>query len=119
LLVEARFARVVIACADPHPNANGAGAARLKDSGACVEFGLMQAEAEALNAGFFHRVRTGLPLIEASDTPDGFDGAFETAPGESVRAAAERFAAAGLNRLRVSPASPLLPALRGAGLLGG
>jgi diaminohydroxyphosphoribosylaminopyrimidine deaminase / 5-amino-6-(5-phosphoribosylamino)uracil reductase len=119
LLAEAGLARVVIASPDPHPNANGGGTVLLQAAGARVELGLMQAEAEALNAGFFHRVRTGLPLIEASDAPEGFDALFEILPGESPRAAAERFAAMGLNRLRVPPASLEFDVLRAAGLLGG
>lgn len=52
-LIEAGVARVVIATRDPHPNASGAGIARLQAAGVAVEFGLMEAEARAQNATFF------------------------------------------------------------------
>lgn len=53
LLARARVARVVIACADPHPLAAGAGPAKLRAAGIAVEIGLCETEARALNAAFF------------------------------------------------------------------
>jgi pyrimidine deaminase RibD-like protein len=53
LLIGAGVARVVIATGDPHPFAAGVGVERLRAAGVVVESGLMDAEARALNAGFF------------------------------------------------------------------
>ena len=53
LLVNAGLARVVIAARDPHPFADGVGVARLRGAGVAVEFGVLEAEARALNADFF------------------------------------------------------------------
>ncbi|HET7042635.1 MAG TPA: bifunctional diaminohydroxyphosphoribosylaminopyrimidine deaminase/5-amino-6-(5-phosphoribosylamino)uracil reductase RibD, partial [Gemmatimonadales bacterium] len=53
-LIAAGVARVVIAAADPNPEAGG-GAAKLRAAGIAVETGLLQAEARRLNAPFFHR----------------------------------------------------------------
>lgn len=55
LLIQAGIARVVIATRDPHPNAAGAGIARLRAAGVVVEEGDLEAEARALNAGFIAR----------------------------------------------------------------
>ncbi|OQW64108.1 MAG: riboflavin biosynthesis protein RibD [Proteobacteria bacterium HN_bin10] len=55
LLIQAGVARVVIAAGDPHPFAAGAGVERLRAVGVAVESGLFEAEARALNAGFFAR----------------------------------------------------------------
>lgn len=52
LLIQAGVKRVVIAASDPHPNAKGAGVARLRDAGIVVDEGLMQLEARMLNAAF-------------------------------------------------------------------
>ena len=54
-LLEAGLDRVVIATTDPHPQGDG-GLARLKAAGVTVDLGLMQAQADALYAGFFARV---------------------------------------------------------------
>ncbi len=53
LLISHRIARVVIAARDPHPLANGAGIARMRDAGIVVEVGLMEAEARMQNVPFF------------------------------------------------------------------
>lgn len=55
LLIAAGVARVVIAARDPHPFANGAGLARLREAGIVVELGVLEAEARAQNAAFFAR----------------------------------------------------------------
>jgi len=55
LLLSAGVARVVIATRDPHPNADGAGVARLQAAGVAVAFGVLEAEARAQNAAFFAR----------------------------------------------------------------
>ena len=53
-LIAAGVARVVIAVADPNPEARG-GAAKLRSAGVEVEVGLLAEEARRLNAPFFHR----------------------------------------------------------------
>lgn len=53
LLNRAGVARVVIACADPHPLAAGAGPEKLRAAGIAVDIGLLEADARALNAAFF------------------------------------------------------------------
>ncbi|MEZ5996904.1 MAG: bifunctional diaminohydroxyphosphoribosylaminopyrimidine deaminase/5-amino-6-(5-phosphoribosylamino)uracil reductase RibD [Hyphomonadaceae bacterium] len=55
LLIGAGIARVVIATRDPHPNAAGAGVARLRAAGVSVEIGLLEPEARQLNAEFLAR----------------------------------------------------------------
>ena len=61
-LLAARVARVVAATADPYTVAGG-GAERLRASGVDVTLGVMQAEAEAQNCGFFSRHRRGRPWV--------------------------------------------------------
>jgi diaminohydroxyphosphoribosylaminopyrimidine deaminase/5-amino-6-(5-phosphoribosylamino)uracil reductase len=72
-LIDAGIARVVIATGDPNPLVNGGGAARLKAAGISLESGLMKAEAEDLNAGFFKRMREGLPWVRVK-TAVSLDG---------------------------------------------
>ena len=62
-LLEAGLARVVIAVADPNPEVNGGGLERLRAGGVQVEVGLMADESEALNCGFFSRMRGGRPWV--------------------------------------------------------
>lgn len=58
-LIAAGVARVVIAVADPHPFADGAGVARMRAAGIDVEFGLMEAQARAQNADFLAKWENG------------------------------------------------------------
>jgi diaminohydroxyphosphoribosylaminopyrimidine deaminase/5-amino-6-(5-phosphoribosylamino)uracil reductase len=62
-LVAAGVARVVYACGDPNPRVDGSGAARLRAAGIEVATGLMAAEGEELNLGFFSRMRRGRPWL--------------------------------------------------------
>jgi diaminohydroxyphosphoribosylaminopyrimidine deaminase/5-amino-6-(5-phosphoribosylamino)uracil reductase len=62
-LLSAGISRVVVASADPNPQVNGQGLKKLRDAGLAVETGLMAAEAEALNPGFFMRMRKGRPWV--------------------------------------------------------
>ena len=62
-LIAAQVARVIVATGDPDPRVNGRGIAMLRDAGIAVEQGLCKAEADAINAGFFKRVREGKPLV--------------------------------------------------------
>lgn len=62
-LLQAGVERVVIAIEDPNRRVRGAGLQRLKSAGVEVESGLMAAEAEELNVGFFKRMRSGRPWV--------------------------------------------------------
>lgn len=72
-LIEAGISRVVIASGDPNPRVDGEGLEQLRQAGILVETGLMSAEAESLNAGFFKRMREGLPWVrvKAAISVDG------------------------------------------------
>jgi diaminohydroxyphosphoribosylaminopyrimidine deaminase/5-amino-6-(5-phosphoribosylamino)uracil reductase len=115
-LLAAGLTRVVYACADPHPRGEG-GARRLEDAGMQVARGVGQAEAAALNAGFFKRVRTGRPLVLAAASPSGFEAEFALEAHETPEQALDRLGAAGLSRIRVRPESPLAALLQARGLL--
>jgi len=62
-LIAARVARVVYAVEDPNPAVAGRGASRLRQAGIEVESPLLAAEAEALNRGFFARMRRRRPWL--------------------------------------------------------
>lgn len=72
-IVKAGVARVVAAAVDPDPRVSGRGLARLREGGVEVIEGVLRAEAEALNAGFFLRVGQGRPLVtlKCATTLDG------------------------------------------------
>ena len=61
-LLSAGIQRVVIAMRDPDPRVAGGGIAQLESAGVEVISGICEAEAQALNRSFIHRVRTGRPL---------------------------------------------------------
>jgi len=116
LLLGAGAARVVIACADPHPlGAHGAG--RLTASGITVETGLMRAEAEALNAGFFRHVATGHPWLAIDTDTSTYDGEFDLLRDETFEAALERLGARGWTRVCVGPGTALAAQLSARGLV--
>ncbi len=81
-LIAAGIARVVVAVRDPDPRVNGQGIARLQAAGLTVEEGLLAAEAEEINAGFFSRVRLGRPLVTLK-LASTLDGRIATRSGES------------------------------------
>jgi len=62
VLIAEGIGRVVAAMADPNPVATG-GAARLRDAGITVEFGLLEGEARELNPGFVSRMTRGRPWV--------------------------------------------------------
>lgn len=106
-LEEAGVARVVIASDNPEPLSAGRGVARLKAAGVPVEIGLLADEAEPLYRAFRHKLQTGLPLVEAAASGEGFDAALTLGPGESPRAALQRLGAKGYARLWVVDGSAL------------
>lgn len=62
-LIAAGIARVVMAMEDPNPLVSGRGRAMLQQAGINVQTGLLQAEARALNAGFFSRMTRNKPWV--------------------------------------------------------
>ncbi|MFO0962341.1 MAG: bifunctional diaminohydroxyphosphoribosylaminopyrimidine deaminase/5-amino-6-(5-phosphoribosylamino)uracil reductase RibD [Phycisphaerales bacterium] len=86
-LREAGVARVVYACADPHPQAAG-GAAALAAAGIEV-LHLPCAAAERVTAPFLHRVRTGLPWVTVK-WAQTLDGRIATRTGASQWISGER-----------------------------
>lgn len=99
MILAARPARVIIACHDPHPQAAGMGLALLRAGGIAIELGLHGAQAEALNIGFFTKVKTGLPFFTLSEHGDDFDAEMILQPEESFEAGLKRMGAAGLTRV--------------------
>jgi diaminohydroxyphosphoribosylaminopyrimidine deaminase/5-amino-6-(5-phosphoribosylamino)uracil reductase len=81
-LIAAGIARVVVAATDPDPRVDGNGLERLRRAGVAVSQGLLQAEAEAVNAGFFSRVVLGRPLVTLK-LATTLDGRLATKSGES------------------------------------
>ncbi len=62
-LLAAGVARVVCAGRDPNALVAGAGARRLEAAGVAVQNGLLEAEAKALNPGYFSRCERGRPWV--------------------------------------------------------
>lgn len=81
-LIDAGVARVVYAADDPNPQVAGQGAARLRAHGIEVASGLLAAEAEAVNAGYFKRRRHGMPFVRVK-LASSLDGRTALASGES------------------------------------
>src|SRR3954469_24424269 len=74
--------RVVYAVGDPDPRVSGRGAQLLRDAGLTVEAGLLEREAEALNAGFMMRMRRGRPFVRLKSAAS-LDGRTALANGQS------------------------------------
>lgn len=72
-LIEARLQRVIIASLDPNPQVAGRGAQQLRDAGIEVQVGLLEKQAQQLNAPFFARVRLARPYVTLkwAQTADG------------------------------------------------
>ncbi|MGX6649040.1 bifunctional diaminohydroxyphosphoribosylaminopyrimidine deaminase/5-amino-6-(5-phosphoribosylamino)uracil reductase RibD [Maricaulaceae bacterium MS644] len=99
-LILARPAVVIIACTDPFEAVAGRGAAMLREAGIEVVEGVRRAEAEALNTGFFTRLKTGRPLVVRDPRRALFDADLAFEPGESEADALFRLGALGLTRVR-------------------
>lgn len=81
-LIDAGVRSVVVAMQDPNPKVAGSGLQRLRDAGLGVRSGLMEAQAEALNAGFVSRMRLGRPRVRIKSACS-LDGRTAMADGES------------------------------------
>lgn len=81
-LIKAKVKKVMIATLDPNPLVAGKGVAALKQAGITVEVGLLQAQAQALNIGFFSRMLRQRPFVRAKIAMS-LDGRMAMASGES------------------------------------
>jgi diaminohydroxyphosphoribosylaminopyrimidine deaminase/5-amino-6-(5-phosphoribosylamino)uracil reductase len=81
-LIEAGIARAVIAVRDPDPRVDGGGITALEAAGVAVTLGVLEAQAAALNAGFFLTKTQGRPLVTLK-LATSLDGKIATAAGES------------------------------------
>ena len=72
-LINAKVSEVVVAVQDPDPRVSGKGVKILRESGITVRYGVLQQQAEELNAGFFNSRIHKRPLITAklATTLDG------------------------------------------------
>lgn len=81
-LISAGITRVVIANLDPNPLVAGKGVTSLRAAGIEVEEGLLSEEAGQVSAGFFKRMKTGLPKVTVKAAMS-LDGRTAMASGES------------------------------------
>ncbi len=72
-IIAAGIKKVVVACIDPDPRTAGQGIATLRSAGIDVEQGVCEAEATALNCGFFSRILAGRPhvMLKLATSLDG------------------------------------------------
>ena len=81
-LIAAGVARVVIAVQDPNPQVAGNGIAALESAGIKTRVGVCEAEARALNPGFFSRMQRQRPWLRIK-WGTSLDGRVASASGES------------------------------------
>jgi diaminohydroxyphosphoribosylaminopyrimidine deaminase/5-amino-6-(5-phosphoribosylamino)uracil reductase len=115
-LVAAGLARVVIATGNAHAKTGGIGFDRLRAAGMEIETGVCEAEARALNAGFFSLIETGAPLVVIGGDPSVCDGPFALRAGESPAEALRRLGEGGMTRVWAALHNPLALALEESGL---
>jgi diaminohydroxyphosphoribosylaminopyrimidine deaminase / 5-amino-6-(5-phosphoribosylamino)uracil reductase len=80
-LIAAGIARVVIAAPDPDDRVAGGGVEALKNAGMDVSVGLLEGEANRVNAGFLKRITKSRPHITLK-TATSLDGCIATNPGQ-------------------------------------
>jgi diaminohydroxyphosphoribosylaminopyrimidine deaminase/5-amino-6-(5-phosphoribosylamino)uracil reductase len=81
-LKDAGVGRVVVSMEDPNPMVSGKGIALLRAAGIDVTLGCLAEQAEALNRGFFKRMREGMPWVKAK-VASSLDGRTAMQNGES------------------------------------
>lgn len=81
-LINAGVAKVIYGCQDPNPLVAGQGLQQLRDAGVVVEGPVMEAECQAVNPGFMHKMATGRPYVFAK-LACSMDGRTAMASGES------------------------------------
>jgi len=101
-LVQAGPAEVIIACGDPFEEVAGRGLEILKAAGIPVIEGVRQSQAEAMNSGFFTRLKTGRPLLVEDPRPALFDSDLILKNGETQEDALDRLGKDGLTRIRLA-----------------
>jgi diaminohydroxyphosphoribosylaminopyrimidine deaminase/5-amino-6-(5-phosphoribosylamino)uracil reductase len=81
-MIHAGIRRVFVAMPDPFSRVDGRGIDQLRQARIPVNVGICQPEAEALNAGFFMRIRQRRPLITLK-IASSLDGRIATRTGAS------------------------------------
>ena len=81
-LIAAQVKKVVIACIDEDKRVSGQGIKALKEAGIDVVTGVLEKEAQALNEGFFKRIRNYRPMVTLK-MATSLDSKIATAAGES------------------------------------
>nr|WP_199794624.1 bifunctional diaminohydroxyphosphoribosylaminopyrimidine deaminase/5-amino-6-(5-phosphoribosylamino)uracil reductase RibD [Lentibacillus sp. Marseille-P4043] len=82
LIIETGIKRVVIAVTDPNEKVAGKGIEKLRNAGIGVEVGILQEEAEQINAAFFHFIKTRTPYVTVKSAVS-LDGKTATVHGDS------------------------------------
>ncbi len=82
-LIDAKVGKVIAATEDANPLVAGQGLALLKQAGIETTVGLLQAQAEALNIGFFSRMRRQRPWLRVKIAAS-LDGKTALANGQSA-----------------------------------
>ncbi|WP_174615903.1 bifunctional diaminohydroxyphosphoribosylaminopyrimidine deaminase/5-amino-6-(5-phosphoribosylamino)uracil reductase RibD [Virgibacillus ihumii] len=82
LIIEKGISRVVIAATDPNAKVAGRGIEKIRRAGIEVEQGIMEKEANAVNAVFFHYIQTKTPYVTMK-TAVSLDGKTATHTGDS------------------------------------
>ena len=62
-ILESGIRRVVVGSLDPNPLVAGRGISLLREKGIEVVIGILKEESDAINAPFFHYIRTGTPYV--------------------------------------------------------
>jgi len=104
-LIRAGVKRVICGAMETNPQVAGRGLEQLRAAGLDAEYGLLEAEARALNKGFDHRMRTGKPRVVVKIAAS-IDGRIALATGESRWITGEA-ARADVQRLRAQSSAVL------------
>jgi diaminohydroxyphosphoribosylaminopyrimidine deaminase/5-amino-6-(5-phosphoribosylamino)uracil reductase len=81
-IIEAGISTVVVACTDPNPRVSGRGIQELRTAGIRVILGVLEQDAQDLNAGFFTMQQRGRPLMTIKWAMT-LDGRLSTETGQS------------------------------------